>query len=58
VVIAIAAIGILGAAWTSPAAAQTAGCTGGGKISKQIAKPMKAAQEAINAKKWQDALEK
>jgi hypothetical protein len=32
------------------------GCTGGGKISKQIAKPMDAAQKAINAKKWQEVL--
>jgi hypothetical protein len=31
-------------------------CTGGGKISKQIAKPMDAAQKAITAKKWQEVL--
>jgi hypothetical protein len=56
VVIAVAAIGILGAGWSSPAAAQTAACTGGGKISKQIAKPMKSALEAQAARKWQDVL--
>ena len=38
--------------------AQTAGCTGGGKISKQIAKPMAAAQEAMKAKRWQEVLTK
>jgi len=56
VVIAVAAIGIVGAGWTSPAAAQTAACTGGGKISKQIAKPMAAAQDAMKAKRWNDVL--
>jgi tetratricopeptide (TPR) repeat protein len=55
-VIAVAAIGILGAGWATPAAAQSAACTGNGKISKQIAKPMTAAQEAQRAKKWQDVL--
>jgi len=54
-VISVAAMGILGAAWCAPAAAQGA-CTGGGKISKQIAKPMTAAQEAQRARKWQDML--
>ena len=49
-------MGILGAAWSVPAAAQGAGCTGGGKISKQIAKPMIAAQEAMKNRKWQDVL--
>jgi tetratricopeptide (TPR) repeat protein len=39
-----------------PAAAQSGACTGGGKISKTIAKPMTAAQDAIKAKKWQEAL--
>ncbi len=34
--------------------AQTAGCTGGGKISKQIAKQMAAAQDAMKAKRWQE----
>jgi tetratricopeptide (TPR) repeat protein len=55
-VIAAAAVGILGAGISAPASAQTAACTGGGKISKQIAKPMIAAQEAQRAKKWQDVL--
>jgi tetratricopeptide (TPR) repeat protein len=32
------------------------GCTGGGKISKQIAKPMDAANKAIAARKWQEVL--
>ena len=35
--VAVAAVGIIGAGWAAPAAAQGA-CTGGGKISKQIAK--------------------
>jgi hypothetical protein len=52
-----AALGILGAGITTPAAAQGA-CTGGGKISKQIAKPMAAAQEAQKARRWQDMLAK
>src|SRR3954471_7111700 len=55
-VIAVAAVGFLGAGFAAPAAAQSAACTGGGKISKQIAKPMIAAQEAQRAKKWQDVL--
>jgi len=38
--------------------AQNAGCTGGGKISKTIAKPLVAAQEAQKAKKWQEVLNK
>ena len=53
--IAIAAIGIAGLAVPSTALAQ-GGCTGGGKISKQIAKPMSAAQDAMKAKKWQEVL--
>jgi tetratricopeptide (TPR) repeat protein len=53
--VAVAAVGIIGAGWSAPAAAQGA-CTGGGKISKQIAKPMAAAQEAQKAKRWQDVL--
>jgi tetratricopeptide (TPR) repeat protein len=40
----------------STANAQGAGCTGGGKISKQIAKPMAAAQDAMKAKRWQEVL--
>ncbi len=55
--VAVAAIGIIGAGWATPAAAQGA-CTGGGKISKQIAKPMAAAQEAQKARRWQDMLAK
>jgi len=51
--VAAAAILMLGAA--GGAFAQGA-CTGGGKISKQIAKPMDAAQKAISAKKWQEVL--
>ena len=57
-VIAVAALGFLGAGWAAPAAAQGAGCTGGGKISKQIAKPMKAAMEAQTARKWNEVLAK
>src|SRR5690349_14698252 len=33
-------------------------CSGGGKISKQIAKPMDAANKAIAARKWQEVLNK
>src|SRR5690349_12769558 len=33
-------------------------CSGGGKISKQIAKPMDAANKAIQARKWQEVLNK
>jgi tetratricopeptide (TPR) repeat protein len=43
---------------SAPAAAQGAGCTGGGRISKQIAKQMAAAQDAMKAKKWQESLAK
>jgi len=53
--VAAATIGILGLGAIAPAAAQGA-CTGGGKISKQIAKPMSAAQDALKARKWQDVL--
>jgi tetratricopeptide (TPR) repeat protein len=45
----------MGFGLSSTAAAQGA-CTGGGKISKQIAKPMKAAQDAQAARKWQEVL--
>jgi len=54
----IAAIGILGAGWASTAAAQGAGCPANSKISKQIAKQMIAAQEAMKNRKWQDMLTK
>ncbi|HEX5131299.1 MAG TPA: hypothetical protein VFX92_02300 [Candidatus Krumholzibacteria bacterium] len=56
-VIAVATLGILGAGWAAPAAAQGAGCAGQ-KISKQIAKPMKAAMEAQTARKWNEVLAK
>ena len=39
-----------------PALAQAGSCTGGGKITKQIAKPMAAAQDAQKAKQWQEVL--
>jgi hypothetical protein len=55
---AVAAIGLISLGTTSTAFAQGAGCTGGGKISKQIAKPMAAAQEAMKAKRWQEVLNK
>jgi len=45
------------AAGANTAFAQGA-CTGGGKISKQIAKPMDAANKAIAARKWQEVLTK
>jgi tetratricopeptide (TPR) repeat protein len=54
--IAIAATAILATGFNAPAMAQTAACTGGGKISKTIAKPMTAAQEAMKAKRWQEVL--
>ena len=51
----VAAAAILMVCAGSAAYAQ-GGCTGGGKISKQIAKPMDAAQKAINARRWQEVL--
>jgi tetratricopeptide (TPR) repeat protein len=56
--VAIAAMGLLAVGHTTPAFAQAAVCTGNGKISKQIAKPMAAAQDAQKAKKWQEVLAK
>jgi tetratricopeptide (TPR) repeat protein len=53
--VAAAAVLMIGAAASTTALAQ-GGCTGGGKISKQIAKPMDAANKAIQARKWQDVL--
>jgi hypothetical protein len=55
--IAAAAIGFI-ALGTSTAFAQGAGCTGNGKISKQIAKPMAAAQDAMKTRRWQEVLAK
>jgi tetratricopeptide (TPR) repeat protein len=56
--IAVAAIGFVALGSVSTAYAQGAGCTGGGKISKQIAKPMAAAQDAMKTRKWQEVLNK
>jgi tetratricopeptide (TPR) repeat protein len=56
--IAAAAIGFVALGSVSTAYAQGAACTGGGKISKQIAKPMAAAQDAMRARKWQEVLSK
>jgi len=56
--VAIAAMGFFALGHTSPALAQAGVCTGSGKISKQIAKPMAAAQDAQKAKKWQEVLSK
>ena len=56
--IAAAAIGFVALGSVSTAYAQGAGCTGGGKISKQIAKPMAAAQDAMKTRKWQEVLSK
>ncbi|MEO8016454.1 MAG: hypothetical protein ABI769_01465 [Pseudomonadota bacterium] len=56
--VAIAAIGFIALGSTSTAFAQGAACTGNGKISKQIAKPMAAAQDAQKAKRWQEVLNK
>jgi tetratricopeptide (TPR) repeat protein len=52
-----ATIGILSVGFSSSALAQTAACSNP-KISKQIAKQMSAAQDAMKAKKWQDSLNK
>jgi tetratricopeptide (TPR) repeat protein len=54
--IAICVLGIVAAGGTSTASAQSGACTGGGKISKQIAKPMAAAKDAIKVKKWNEVL--
>jgi tetratricopeptide (TPR) repeat protein len=56
--IAAAAIGFVALGSVSTAFAQGASCTGGGKISKQIAKPMSAAQDALKARRWQEVLSK
>jgi uncharacterized protein HemY len=53
--VATAAILLMAAGATTTAYAQGA-CSGGGKISKQIAKPMDAANKAIQARKWQEVL--
>ncbi|HTU65390.1 MAG TPA: hypothetical protein VMF52_05555 [Steroidobacteraceae bacterium] len=53
----IAAVGLFAAGVGAPAAAQTAACANP-KISKQIAKQMSAAQDAMKAKKWNDSLAK
>jgi tetratricopeptide (TPR) repeat protein len=53
--VATAAVFLMATA-AGPAFAQGAGCTGGGKISKQIAKPMDAANKAIQARRWQEVL--
>ena len=53
--VATAAVLMMAAAATTTAYAQGA-CTGNGKISKQIAKPMDAAQKAISSKKWNEVL--
>jgi len=55
--ITLAAIGMMGAG-ISTAQAQSGACTGGGKVSKQIAKQMSAAQDANKAKRYQEALTK
>ena len=51
----VAAAAVILMAGASTAYAQGA-CSGGGKISKQIAKPMDAANKAIAARKWQEVL--
>jgi tetratricopeptide (TPR) repeat protein len=56
--IAVAAIGFVALGSISTANAQGASCTGGGRISKQIAKPMSAAQDAMKARRWQEVLAK
>jgi len=55
--ITLTAIGLMGVGLTT-AQAQSGACTGGGKVSKQIAKQMSAAQDANKAKRFQEALAK
>jgi len=52
-----ATIGLLSVGFSSSALAQTAACANP-KVSKQIAKQLSAAQDALKAKKWQDSLNK
>jgi tetratricopeptide (TPR) repeat protein len=52
----VAVLGLAAAALSTQAWAQGAACTGNGRISKQIAKPMDAAKAAQKARKWQDVL--
>jgi len=52
-----ATVGLLSVGFSTSALAQSAGCANP-KISKQIAKQMSAAQDAMKAKKWQDSLSK
>lgn len=52
-----ATIGFLSLGFSGAALAQTAACANA-KVSKQIAKQMSAAQDAMKAKKWQDSLNK
>jgi tetratricopeptide (TPR) repeat protein len=54
---AFAAVALAWLGFESAANAQGS-CTGNGRISKQIAIPMKAAQDALNAKRWPAALAK
>jgi tetratricopeptide (TPR) repeat protein len=52
-----ATFGILSVGFSSSALAQSAACSNP-RISKQIAKQMSAAQDAMKAKKWQESLNK
>jgi tetratricopeptide (TPR) repeat protein len=52
-----ATIGILSVGFSSSALAQSAACSNP-KVSKQIAKQMSAAQDAMKAKKWNESLNK
>ena len=54
--VAAAAILLMGAAGTALAQGAQNSCPPNSKMSKQIAKPMDAAQKAINARKWQEVL--
>ena len=53
--VATAAVFLMAALASTTVYAQGA-CSGGGKISKQIAKPMDAANKALQARKWQEVL--
>ena len=54
----IATLGLVCAGLAGNVLAQTSACTGKGRISKQIAIPMNAAQEAQKKGKWRDVLAK
>ena len=54
--IAVATLALAAVGLSANTFAQGVACTGNGKISKQIAKPMDAAKNAQKARKWRDVL--